>query len=234
VCCFILSNVAVCVAAKHNAEGVRLRSKLQYYSGDCTTKETQLYIKQEFIAALNSSSAYSTLCRAFPGCGVDNVLVKCGEVTRRKRYTHIVKRSSTHNVQVTFDFFIKLRDEADVDATDLWDEIEDTFEKMKDSVRQSIDSGRLNLTVRDVSMQIKPNSFEAVDSEAQLQCPTGALPRDDSFTCGMSLTTQYSDNSSFPPVCGSMVLLKGFPDKVITPMANHRLGTPFRNDVLVK
>ena len=188
MCYVIQRNVFVCVAAKHNAERVRLRSKLQYYSGDCTTKETQFYIKQEFIAALNSSSDYNTLCRAFPACGVDNVLVECGVVTRRKRDTRRVKRDSTHNVQIKFDLFIKLREESNVDAVNLWEETENTFEKMKESVRQSIDNGRLNLTVRDLSMQIRPHSFEAVDSEAQLQCPPGSIPRDDSFTCGTSIT----------------------------------------------
>ena len=186
---FILASVVICVAAKHVSERARLRSKLQYYSGDSTNNETQLYIKQEFIAALNSSSSYNNLCRAFPACGVDNVLVECGEVTRRKREPFRVKRDLTHNVQITFDFFIKLRDEATVDAGKLWEETEDTFEKMKESVRQSIDSGRLDLTVSD--LQIKPESFEAVDSEAQLQCPPGSIPRDASFTCGMSMTSLY-------------------------------------------
>ena len=200
MCYFIQRNVVVCIAAKYYAAYVALRSKLQYFSDDCTLKETQLRIKHEFLVFLNASS-YGIVCRSFTVCGLDNVSVECGEVTRQKRET----LDLTHNVDVMFDLFIKLPKEANIDPMALWDEIDDTFEKMKEYVRQSIDRDRFNLTVRDVSMQIQPNSFQAVKSQAQLRCPPGSLPRAFSLTCGMSITSQHSDNALFRPVCSSVL-----------------------------
>ena len=169
---------------RHNPNRLRLGSKVRYFSGDCSSQQVQKQIKQEFISTLNSS-AYSELCRDYPGCGVDKVLVECGEVTREKRDLSRVRRDYTHEVQVTFDFFIELRDEATANAQQKWQQLENTLEKMKDSTRQR---GRLNLSIRDFTIQVMPDSFETVDFEAQLQCPPGSVPRDDSFTCGRSFT----------------------------------------------
>ena len=185
-----LTNVVLRFVARHNPSKLRLGNKVRYYSGNCSSEQAQQHIKQEFISSLNSSG-YNVLCRDYPGCGVDNVLVECGEVTREKRdlsqttTLHRVKRAATHEVAITFDFFIELRDEATANAQQKWKDIDGTLEKMKESTLQS---GQLNLSIRDFPMQMKPDSFETVDFEAQLQCPPGSVPRDDSFTCGRSFT----------------------------------------------
>ena len=171
----------MCVAAKYKAETVMHLHKLEYCSGDCTTKEAQLFIKQEFVAALNSSSAYSTHCQKYTGCGVNNISVECSQVTRRKRVTHSVKRNCTHNVRIVFELFIKMRDEALFDAAKLLVEIEDTFTKMRESIRQTIDTGQLDLAVTD--------SFENVYSKPYFQCPPGSLANNETLTCRMSITT---------------------------------------------
>ena len=189
---------------RHNPNRLRLGSKVRYFSGDCSSQQVQKQIKQEFISTLNSS-AYGELCRDYPGCGVDKVLVECGEVTREKRDLsrtttwHRVKRAATHEVAITFDFFIELRDEATANAQQKWQQLENTLDNMKDSTQQS---GRLNLSIRDFPMQMKPDSFETVDFEAELQCPPGSVPRDDAFTCGRSfIYTVVCVCSSLHGVC---------------------------------
>ena len=180
----------MCVAAKHLAETVRRRFKFKYCSGDCTTKKAQFYINQEFVDALNSSSAYSTHCQTFTGCGVTNVSVECSQ-----RYTRSMKRNCTHNFQITFG--INLRDDAVVDAMKLWAEIQDTFKKMMESVRQIIERGQFHLAVTHLPKRVKPVSFEEVNFRPHFQCPPGSLPRDETLTCRMSITTQQSHNSLF-------------------------------------
>ena len=194
MCYFIQRNVVVCVAARHDAEEVHQQIMLVYNSSDCTTKETQLRIKLEFVVILNSTS-YKQGCQGYSVCGVDS------EVTRRKQET----LDLTHNVEVRFDFFIKLRKEANLDWVVRWVELDDAFEKMVEHVRQSIDSGRFNLTVRDVTMQVKRNSFEEM-SPGMVRCPPQSLPREGILCCGMSFTYQHSDNSLFRPMCSSVLL----------------------------
>jgi len=177
----------LCVAAEHIAETVRRRFKFKYCSGDCTTIKAELYINQEFIAALNSL-AHSTQCQTFPGCGVTNISVECSQ-----RDTFSVKRNCKHNVQITFDLYINLRDDAIVDAMKLWDEILDTFKKMMEFVRQSIVRGQFHLAV--TPRRVKPDSFE--DFRPYFQCPPGSLPRNETLTCSMLFTTQHSDNLLF-------------------------------------
>jgi len=187
----------VCVAAKYKAVIIN-PNKLEYCIGDCTTKEEQVFIAQEFIAVLNSSSAYSTHCQTFTGCGVTNFSLQCSQVTRRKRDTRSVNRNCTHNAQITFALFIKVRDEELLDADKRWAEIQDTLSKMREYIRQSIDNGQLDLTVTD--------SFEIVYFRPHFQCPPGSLPSNETLTCRMSITTQHSDNALFPTVFGSVLL----------------------------
>ena len=190
----------MCIAVKYKADTALKTYTLEYCSGDCTTKDAQVFIKQAFIGALNSSSAYSTHCQNFTGCGVNNISVECSQVTRRKRDTRSVKRNCTHNDQITFDLFIKLRDEVVFDATKMWGDITDVFKKMSEDIGQSIGSGQFDLAVTGLPMQVKP------DSLFRLSCPPGSLPRFATFTCCMSITTQHSDNSLFRPVYCSVLL----------------------------
>ena len=202
----------MCVAAKYKADTVIHPYTLDYCSGDCTTKRAQVFIAQEFIAAVYSSLANSTHCENFTGCGIINISVECTEVTQRKRDTRSVKRNCTHNVQIAFDFFIKMRDEELLDASDFWVEVTDTFTKMVESIGQSIDSGQLDLAVTGLPMQVKPDSLQVVKYWCHLLCPPGSLPTDKSLTCRMSITIQLSDNLVFRFVCGLVLLsrLKGF------------------------
>ena len=182
----------MCVAAKHAAETVRRLFKFKYCSGDCMTKKAQLHINQEFVAALNSSSAYSTHCQTFPGCGVTNISVECSQ-----RNTRSMKRNCTHNFQITFGLYINLRVDAVVDATKLWAEIQDTFKKMMESVRQLIERSQFHMAVTHLPKRVKPDSFEEVNVKPHLQCPPGSLPRYETLTCSMLFTTQQSHNSLF-------------------------------------
>ena len=59
---------------------VQKKNWLNYYSGDCSSNETQKLIKEGFIRVMNSS-----VCNEPGGCGFDNVVVKCGPVSRWKR-----------------------------------------------------------------------------------------------------------------------------------------------------
>ena len=196
----------MCIAVKYKTDTALKTYTLEYCSGDCTTKDAQLFIKQAFIAALNSSSAYSTHCQNFTGCGVNNISVECSQVTRRKRDTRSVKRNCTHNVQITFDLFIKLRSWVVLKANKLSADIRRVFKKMSEDIRQSIDSGQLDLAVTGLPMQVKPDSLEKVDYHSRLLCPPGSLPRKSTFTCRKSMTTKHSDNSLFRPVYCSVLL----------------------------
>ena len=173
-------------------------SSLRYYSGDCSSTDTQRRIKEKFITALNSSG-YSLACTAHAECGVDNVEVKCGEVSRRKRdlfqtktwhRTERVKRSYTHEVTITFALVTAVPRVAD--AVEKWNQIEATLDSLKESLNRSIVTGKLDIAVSGFPMQMHQGSFEMIDGEAQLHCPPGSVPRDSSFTCGMSPSLLYT------------------------------------------
>ena len=201
-------------ADKHSTTHSRLKSELQYFTGDCSSNETQLEIKQEFINALNAS-VYNTLCRAHPGCGIDNVEVECGPIQTRRRKRQVTynkraisdrsvhhrhgirsvhyvtqqlsrrfKRDYTHELFISFDFFIELRDEPDVSAVDKWDEIEATFDEVVEVTESNIKNGTLNLEIENFPMQLDTESFRFDESE--LYCPPGSIAQDDRFTCGTS------------------------------------------------
>ena len=171
-------------------------SKLRYFTGDCSSTETQRRIKEKFITALNASD-YSLICRAHSDCGVDNVEVKCGEVTRRKRdlsqtktWHQRVKRAYTHEVTITFALVTAVPRVSD--AVEKWNQIEATLDSLMASLNRSIATGKLDIAVSDFPMQMHQGSFEMIDGEAQLQCSPGSVPRDDSFTCGMSPSLLYT------------------------------------------
>ena len=118
------------------------------------------------------------------------MVVECGSETRRKRRhtsaavhrTIRIKRDYTHEVQVTFDFFLELRDEPDVSAQDKWTRIESTLDDMGNYMKNDIADGGLSLEIDNFPMQIEPDTFKR--DYAELQCPPGSLARDDTFTCG--------------------------------------------------
>ena len=189
-------------------------SEVRYFTGDCSSNETQLEIKQEFINALNAS-VYNTLCRAYSGCGIDNVVVECGPIQTRRRKRHVTynkraisdrsvhhrqgirsvhdvtqqlsrrfKRDYTHELFISFDFFIELRDEPDVSAVDKWDKIVATFDEVMEVTESSIENGTLNLEIENFPMQLDTTSLRVEESE--LYCPPGSIAQDDRFTCGTS------------------------------------------------
>ena len=194
----------------------RIMSELRYLTGDCSSNETQLEIKQEFMNALNSPKLlYPSLCTAYPDCGIDNVEVECGPIQTRRRKRHVTynkraisdrsvhhrqgirsvqdvtqqlskrfKRDCTHELFISFDFFIELRDEPDVSAVDKWVEIEATFDEMVKVTESSIENGTLNLEIENFPMQLDTTSFRFGESE--LYCPPGSTAQDDRFTCGTS------------------------------------------------
>ena len=195
----------------------REKNMLRYYSGDCSSNETHNQIREEFIRSLNSSGLQS-LCRLHAGCGVDNVVVKCGPVSRRKRDVTLdnqmggdvvskrntggtmwryaapvihrsgrVKRSYTHKLEITFDFFIELHHDPDVDANKRWPEIGDTFAAMKTDTQQKIASGQLNLEIENFPTEIDAASY-VTDDYPTLQCPPNSQPQPATFTCGRSFT----------------------------------------------
>ena len=201
-------------AAFSFGENVQEKNWLNYYSGDCSSNETQKLIKEGFIRAMNSS-ALQSMCNEPGGCGFDNVVVKCGPVSRRKRdvtldsqmggdavskrntggtiwnyaapvihRTGRVKRSYTHELEITFDFFIELHHDPDVDANKRWAEIFDTFAAMKNNTQQKIASGQLNLEIENFPTEIDAASYRT--GNPTLQCPPNSQPEYATFSCGKS------------------------------------------------
>ena len=75
---------------KNVATHLRLKSKLYYYSGNCSDPNTLEEIKRNFVAILNDSEIWSDGCP----CSVEHVQVTCREVRRRKKkdvniYEHV-------------------------------------------------------------------------------------------------------------------------------------------------
>ena len=60
---------------------------LHYFYGDCSSPEAQQQIKENFIRLLNESY-FSTVCQdnaLREKCKAENVVVSCGNITRRRR-----------------------------------------------------------------------------------------------------------------------------------------------------
>ena len=158
------------------------------------------------------------MCGVPGSCGFDNVVVKCGPVSRRKRDVTLdnqmggdavskrntgetmwryaapviprsgrVKRSYTHKLEITYDFFIELPQDPDVDAGKRWAEISDTFASMKNNTQQKIASGQLNLEIEGFPTEIDAASY-VTDEYPTLYCPSNSEPKPATFTCGRSFT----------------------------------------------
>ncbi|XP_038055355.1 sushi, von Willebrand factor type A, EGF and pentraxin domain-containing protein 1-like [Patiria miniata] len=69
-------------------------SDLHYFSGDCSSPDTQAQIKEQFIQILNGSN-FATICTQYASeCNVDNVEVTCGSSKRKRRDISIWQESS--------------------------------------------------------------------------------------------------------------------------------------------
>ena len=190
-CCFLITEI-------RQPTGSTDHSEVRYFTGDCSSEETQNQIKQQFITVLNSSEALGWLCTKYPGCGIDNVVVECGLVQERKkrevtsdkqtigdRYLRSVrgnriKRDYTHELYISFDFFIKHHDEPD--GSGKWQEIKKTFNELETLTQLNIKNGTLDLEIENFPMELDKTSFRM--KGPVLYCPPGSMARYSSFNCG--------------------------------------------------
>ena len=176
---------------------------MRYFTGDCSSEETQNQIKQQFITVLNSSVGLSFLCTKYPGCGIDNVDVECGLVQERKKreikkreitsdkqtirdryirslHGNRIKRDYTHELFISFDLFIKLHDEPD--GSGKWTEIKKTFNELETLTQSNIENGTLDLKIENFPMELDRTSFRT--NGPVLYCPPGSKARYSTLGCG--------------------------------------------------
>ncbi|XP_041379635.1 sushi, von Willebrand factor type A, EGF and pentraxin domain-containing protein 1-like [Gigantopelta aegis] len=161
--------------AKHVANRLRLKSELNYYSGNCSDPSTLAEIKQKFVLVLDNSGLWTDGCP----CTVEDVTVICGEARRRRRRRgvdihedKVEKRSTVPAAIITWHWAVPIQN-GSISSAD--EQLIARAERMFSLVRNN------QLDIGVAGFEVKPGSFGY--GESNLVCPPGYLGTYRTGTC---------------------------------------------------
>ncbi|XP_068737640.1 uncharacterized protein [Montipora capricornis] len=171
----------------YQPNAVRMAGSLHYFSGNCSSPEAQLQIKQNFIEILNAS-LFNAICNdpAYKDdCKVENVKVTCSEERKRRAldeedFHTRIRRSAGPLTTITFDIVVRLHGTGVNDTRDakILAGVEgiEIAKNISSNLRKAVDNGSLILTVDGTVFLPDKNSLNI--SEPERSCASGQSYRD--------------------------------------------------------
>lgn len=180
------------------ARGILSMSISYYYTGDCTNSDVQEEIKGKFIDNL-SKSAYRDACFVYAtDCKAENVQVKCGLSTRKKR-------SDSNLLRIDFDIAANFENGSFVDSfakfrshqTDMSLKIKDF--QLSRSLDFNTSDGRLMEATAvdnyDVTLECPDNTIPSYKTTSCVECAAGTFYDNKLETCKMCPKGQYQPDA---------------------------------------
>ncbi|KAK6186938.1 hypothetical protein SNE40_006194 [Patella caerulea] len=176
-----------CTEARHPKRMV-LPSAFYYFDGDCTTSTD--VIKNNFIQALQNSDTWEHACPVPGDCTVENVVVKCGPTSGRKKRNVQFKRykREVNELLITFKIVIPFS----VDGATKEDARNISVAKLNsiaDGIKREVVNGVFNNVVPGFTIRKHSVNFGWEDFE----CPEGQIANYASVSCrGCPTGTMYN------------------------------------------